>query len=396
MHKLLLADDSVTIQRVIELTFAGEDVQVIAVSDGEQAIARIPIERPDIVLADIGMPKQTGYDVAAFVKGRPDLSHIPVLLLAGAFERVDEARAEQVKCDGVLVKPFEPRHVVSRVRELVSGAKGSPSHVTADVARPAERLVPPRVIDAPPTPAEPPLESRAPSAASFLDSSLDDYFEKLNAVFEDVRQPAPDSGPVPTPRAQTSPAADSLDGYFDRLSAAFADLAKPLRRDAPPASFDEVLTEQPVPIVEASVGEPVEAQAAAPLETTFGAAAAGDVTHPSQPPDTTSLPTFATLALDGGDARAFQPGRGALDERAAPDADLDGIAAVLSALLAERSKPIESGLLPASRIDDSSEQSAHEALVEEITRRVLDRLVPEVTASLRRFVADELERMGTR
>ena len=116
MQKLLLADDSVTIQRVIELTFSGEDIQVVAVNDGEQAIARIPAERPDIVLADIGMPKKGGYDVAAFVKGRADLEHIPVLLLAGAFEPVDQARAEQVRCDGVLIKPFEPRQVIERVR----------------------------------------------------------------------------------------------------------------------------------------------------------------------------------------------------------------------------------------------------------------------------------------
>ena len=105
MQKLLLADDSVTIQRVIELTFSGEDIQVVAVNDGEQAIARIPAERPDIVLADIGMPKKGGYDVAAFVKGRADLEHIPVLLLAGAFEPVDQARAEQVRCDGVPACP---------------------------------------------------------------------------------------------------------------------------------------------------------------------------------------------------------------------------------------------------------------------------------------------------
>ena len=98
-HKLLLADDSVTIQRVIELTFSGEDVDVLAVSDGEQAIARIPVERPDIVLADIGMPKRSGYDVAAFIKGDPTLKHIPVLLLAGAFEPVDDALAAQVGCE---------------------------------------------------------------------------------------------------------------------------------------------------------------------------------------------------------------------------------------------------------------------------------------------------------
>jgi len=85
--KLLLADDSVTIQRVIELTFSGEDVQVLAVGDGEEAIARIPIEKPDIVLADIGMPKRSGYEVSAFVKNNPALAHIPVLLLAGVRAR---------------------------------------------------------------------------------------------------------------------------------------------------------------------------------------------------------------------------------------------------------------------------------------------------------------------
>ena len=95
-RKLLLADDSVTIQRVVELTFSGEDIDVIAVSDGEQAIARMTAEAPDIVLADIAMPKKNGYEVAAFVKEHPTLSKVPVLLLAGAFEPVDEERARRV------------------------------------------------------------------------------------------------------------------------------------------------------------------------------------------------------------------------------------------------------------------------------------------------------------
>ena len=62
-HKLLLADDSVTIQRVIELTFADEDVQVIAVGDGKQAINRAQQDPPDIILADVGMPERDGYEV---------------------------------------------------------------------------------------------------------------------------------------------------------------------------------------------------------------------------------------------------------------------------------------------------------------------------------------------
>ncbi|MEP6919424.1 MAG: response regulator, partial [Acidobacteriota bacterium] len=119
-HKLLLADDSVTIQRVIELTFADEDVLVTAVGDGQKAIASIQADRPDIVLADVGMPERDGYEVAAYIKGNVELAHIPVLLLTGAFEPIDEARARAVSCDGVLVKPFEPQMVINRVKDLLA------------------------------------------------------------------------------------------------------------------------------------------------------------------------------------------------------------------------------------------------------------------------------------
>jgi CheY-like chemotaxis protein len=175
-HKLLLADDSVTIQRVVELTFSGEDVQVVTCGDGEQAIARIPIERPDIVLADIGMPKRSGYDVAAFVKGRPDLAHIPVLLLAGAFEPVDDARAQQVKCDGVLVKPFEPQQVVSRVRELVDGSRDRMAQV---IPMPSPQPVATFHAEAP---VAPPPSPPTPEPPRKPESKLDDYFQGLDAA----------------------------------------------------------------------------------------------------------------------------------------------------------------------------------------------------------------------
>jgi CheY-like chemotaxis protein len=125
-RKLLLADDSVTIQKVIELTFADEDIEVIAVSNGSQAISLAPVERPDIVLADVGMPERDGYEVAAFIKRTPGLSHIPVLLLTGAFEPIDEGRAQAAGCDGVLVKPFEPQMVINRVKDLIAGKRPVP------------------------------------------------------------------------------------------------------------------------------------------------------------------------------------------------------------------------------------------------------------------------------
>lgn len=142
MATLLLADDSVTIQRVIELTFADEDVRVISVSDGESAIARIDAERPDIVLADVGMANVDGYQVAAHVKGTPALAHVPVLLLTGAFEPIDEERARRAGCDGVLVKPFEPQQLIQAVREVLAGGRSAGLWPT-DVPRVEPREAPP-------------------------------------------------------------------------------------------------------------------------------------------------------------------------------------------------------------------------------------------------------------
>jgi CheY-like chemotaxis protein len=167
---LLLADDSVTIQRVIELTFADEDIDVVAVSDGDQAIARLESVPPDIVLVDAGMPGKTGYDVAAYVKRSPRLSHIPVVLLTGAFEPVDPARAAGAGCDGVLAKPFEPQQVIGRVKELL----GRPM-------RPIGSLE--GVFGG---------QSSADSAAESGAKSIDDYFDQLDAAFSNLAgKPAP-------------------------------------------------------------------------------------------------------------------------------------------------------------------------------------------------------------
>ena len=181
MHpKLLLADDSVTIQSVIELTFADEEVTVVAVGDGQQAIDRVRSDRPDIVLADVGMPERDGYEVAAFIKGDPEFAHIPVLLLTGAFEPIDEARARAVGCDGVLVKPFEPQMVISRVRDLLAGNRvGAPTGGSA------------HAVSATPAPAVPA-------------ASLEDYFDRLDAALASKTAAAP--GIVPAPGPVSAPA----------------------------------------------------------------------------------------------------------------------------------------------------------------------------------------------
>ena len=132
-HKLLLADDSAAIRRVIELTFAEEDVDVVAVVDGAQAIEAIAREAPDIVLADAGLPGTDGYDVASFIRNEAALARIPVVLLTGAFEPLDESRAASCGCRAVLVKPFAPRQVIDTVRELLGPAAGSGAPAESEV-----------------------------------------------------------------------------------------------------------------------------------------------------------------------------------------------------------------------------------------------------------------------
>lgn len=130
---LLLADDSLTIQKVVELTFADTDFEVIAVSSGEELLRRIPECRPDIIVCDVIMPGKDGYQVCQDVKSNPDTLHIPVILLSGTFEPFDRDRALAAGCSEVITKPFEARKLVETVERLVQGENG-PEEPPADEA----------------------------------------------------------------------------------------------------------------------------------------------------------------------------------------------------------------------------------------------------------------------
>jgi len=120
-RKLLLADDSITIQKVVALTFADEGVEVVTVSDGHEAIEQLKGVTPDIVLADVFMPKVSGYEVCRYIKQNAKLKHIPVMLLVGSFEPFDEAEARRVGADDILTKPFQSiRRLIDKVGDLVT------------------------------------------------------------------------------------------------------------------------------------------------------------------------------------------------------------------------------------------------------------------------------------
>lgn len=119
-HKLLLADDSITIQKVVELILAEEGFEIKAVNNGEEALSVISSFKPDVVLADIEMPRMNGYQLCEKIKQNPSTRDIPVILLTGAFEPIDEELAKEVEADDFIVKPFESQELISKINAALT------------------------------------------------------------------------------------------------------------------------------------------------------------------------------------------------------------------------------------------------------------------------------------
>jgi CheY-like chemotaxis protein len=117
--KLLLADDSQTIQRVVDIVLGPEGFKVTSFGNGEEALKAVESLMPDVILADIEMPGLNGYQLCEKVKGNARTHHIPLILLAGAFEPFDEDQMKSVGADDFILKPFESQELMSKVKSLL-------------------------------------------------------------------------------------------------------------------------------------------------------------------------------------------------------------------------------------------------------------------------------------
>jgi len=129
--KILLADDSLTIQKVVELTFSDSDYDLICVSNGQKALERLAQERPDLILADVVMPEKNGYEVCEAIKGNSATARIPVVLLSGTFEPFDRERAERIGADAIVSKPFDSQQLLAQVEALLDRVPPSVSETLA-------------------------------------------------------------------------------------------------------------------------------------------------------------------------------------------------------------------------------------------------------------------------
>jgi CheY-like chemotaxis protein len=187
---ILLADDSVTIRKIVELTFGETDIRVFSVGSGREALERFDDLRPDLVLADVVMPGPSGYDVCRAVKDsdRP----VPVLLLAGTFEPFDADRARACGSDGHVTKPFDSRLLIDRVERLLAT---SDERATEDAPAP------------PPQDGDGDLEAMfndlaAPAFPGMIDA------EPVSASPVDTEAPVPEAPPEDGPGAPALSAND--------------------------------------------------------------------------------------------------------------------------------------------------------------------------------------------
>jgi CheY-like chemotaxis protein len=306
--KILLADDSITIQKVIELTFSDEDFDVVTVGNGRLAIEKVQDVRPDVVLCDIIMPEKDGYEVCDFVKKNPALSHVPVLLLTGAFEPFDQERATRVGCDGFLAKPFEPQALIAKVKELLRQAEArqpaaaAPRPVPAPAPRaPEPERSPEATFWAAPSPAPVPWETPAtrpvwtppppPPDASGVHFIPEDPFAE-----EPAAPPAPPPAPPPeAPKGDTvrvpSFTAEEFESapeiepepYVLDASAAGAEELLPMTGEEEESLSEPIPWEEPRPVEPPPSPVTIAAERDLFLEEVFDAPPAAEAAAPAPP-----------------------------------------------------------------------------------------------------------------
>ncbi len=289
---MLVADDSVVIQKSIGITFAQEDFNITYVNNGEDAVAKARQLKPDLVLADIQMPKMDGYTVCQHLRSDPNLAKTPVLLLAGTHEPFDEAKGKACGANGYVIKPFESQTIIDRVKEMLSGkvAPMPPRPAPATTPSPASTIAAQSPLAAP-KPVVPAPQATSPSPASTMaamsPSSPTPTAAEFDASFDfSVEESSPAEAPVIDASSVTaSPSAEATESL---PAGDFWD-------------FSEPSGAAPAPAVAVEAPAAVEA---APEENPFELSPTVEFVSPTEPVAVPEPPAAAEFDLSGQDFSA--------------------------------------------------------------------------------------------
>ena len=117
-RNVLLADNSVAVQKTFGLAFANDDVAIVIAEDGDTALRQARAVRPHLVLTSLALPGTNGYELCESIKR--ECGPTAVLLLAGEEDGIDLERAKRADCDGYLVKPFDARTLIEAVEAVLA------------------------------------------------------------------------------------------------------------------------------------------------------------------------------------------------------------------------------------------------------------------------------------
>jgi DNA-binding response OmpR family regulator len=262
-RKLLLADDSITIQKVVNLTFADEGIEVISVGDGDSALRKFDEFMPDLVMADVNMPGKNGYEVCRLIKQTEETRNIPVILLVGSFEPFDETEAKDAGADDFLTKPFQSiRQLVNKVTDLlnrkehVSESEPTETQAEAQPAASSDSFAETLEFDNPEqsstenekqeaAPAD--FETRQEISSEFGDAGMDDEMIETSSVNEYVSgSELPYQAETAIDYAKTQPlnaedlkGFDIVSGEISQQETATAETSDETTQRAEPATFEE-------------------------------------------------------------------------------------------------------------------------------------------------------------
>ncbi len=218
--KILLADDSLTIQKVVELTFSDSDYDLVCVGNGLRALEKVREDRPDLILADVVMPEKNGYEVCEAIKGDPSTSRLPVILLTGTFEPFDRPRAERIGADAIVSKPFDSQQLLRQVEALLARAGVGTAAATMAMRIPEEislgaGSVAGRGQEAEPfdtgfSPEDFTGSIRVPTGDPFEEEYGQGDVDSAIEAFEKV-EAAPPAPEAPAPRAASSPFEEEIE-----------------------------------------------------------------------------------------------------------------------------------------------------------------------------------------
>ena len=120
MAKILIAEDEPDIRDLITFTLRFAGYEVVAASNGEEAVEMARQEMPDMILLDVRMPKKTGYEACQMIKADPQMKDIPVLFLSAKGQESEIQTGLQAGATEYLLKPFAPDELVQRIQDVLS------------------------------------------------------------------------------------------------------------------------------------------------------------------------------------------------------------------------------------------------------------------------------------